>query len=329
MTVYLKVTNKDECYDGYQYHDGLNVWPVGLYDNPKGCSGGGFYFTTKENIHQFYQTGINVRIITLPVENPDFRMETMGSGSMCWANMIVLGEKYSLDDIKTYWKLDIKIPTFEHAVIFDYRKLAKYLFFCTEIPNIDKDSSILSAIYNDNMEMVEILHNAGAKINIDYMRFVGVKVFENNPQMVKFAVEHSIFNQEKLTHVTYGAIDYGNIGIVKYLLENGAIIKLDNMTVSRIINKNYFDLLKYLVGYGHNQFDLNDALNYAVMCNKLEMAKYFLELGADIHTGNDSPLMYAINCEQWHMVSFLLEKGANVGNLSESLQKKLREKLTN
>ena len=112
MTKYYKVTNVKEYHHNYQYSDGLNILLEPFNDDPKAsCVQGGFYFTILEYIPLFYDYGSNLREIILPIDDPDFKMiKDPGPDGNKWrANRIILGEKYSLYDPKTYEKFKLNI----------------------------------------------------------------------------------------------------------------------------------------------------------------------------------------------------------------------------
>jgi len=98
---YFKVTNLEETHFGFKYTDGLNVDTKSFVNNY------GLHFTTLEYIHEFYEYGCFLREVYLPINNPDFKM--VQNGNMFKANMIILGNKYSLYDKDTYTYFDLDI----------------------------------------------------------------------------------------------------------------------------------------------------------------------------------------------------------------------------
>src|SRR5207244_1313830 len=92
---------------------GLNVLQERFNDDPvMGCVAGGFYFTTLEYIPIFYSWGIYLREITLPIDDPDFKMVQDPSGNKWRANKIILGKRYSLLHPDTYEKFSLKPDSF-------------------------------------------------------------------------------------------------------------------------------------------------------------------------------------------------------------------------
>ena len=106
--IYYKITNKNENHNGFQYQDGLNIL-IEPFRKTRSCVPGGLYFTTIEYIHQFYHLGVNIRVVELPDEDPDFLMVKDPDGDKWRANKIILGKKYSLLDPLTYTELGLDI----------------------------------------------------------------------------------------------------------------------------------------------------------------------------------------------------------------------------
>jgi len=89
--LYFKITNTNENHYGFQYNDGLNVLKDKFNNNPKAtCVPGGLYFTDAEHIFEFLTYGIYLREVTLPVNDPDFKM--VKDGNKWRANKIILGK---------------------------------------------------------------------------------------------------------------------------------------------------------------------------------------------------------------------------------------------
>ena len=96
--IYFKITNEKENHNGYQYKDGLNILDK-PFEKTGSCVRGGLYFTDAQNIHKFYHYGTNLRIIKLPIDDPEFKMVKDPANDKWRANKIILCEKYSLNDL--------------------------------------------------------------------------------------------------------------------------------------------------------------------------------------------------------------------------------------
>ena len=116
MTKYFKVTNYNEIHHGYVYKDGLNILDKPFEDKGS-CVIGGLYFTTLDHIEKYYIFGCYLREIILPIDNPHFKMvmDPLIRG-VYRANMIILGNRYSLLDINTYIKFGLQIENNENII---------------------------------------------------------------------------------------------------------------------------------------------------------------------------------------------------------------------
>ena len=118
MTKYYKITNQNETHNGFKYQDGFIILKEKFNnDENASCVLGGFYFTTKEFIHEFYEYGIYLREIELPTNDPEFKIVKDPSENKWRANKISLGNKYSLSDPEIYIKLGIKMMDMDRASI--------------------------------------------------------------------------------------------------------------------------------------------------------------------------------------------------------------------
>ena len=161
--VYVKVTNERENHNGYQYQDGLNILDK-PFEAQGSCAPGGLYFTTIENIHKFYNYGINIRIVKMPINHPDFKVVRDPSGDKWRANMILFEEKYSLLEPETYHKLGL---TRYHQKIRDIFIMRDYLYLSNE----ERDK-ILSKWLNPKTY---------TELNLTYPKFIYNIVTQNWP----------------------------------------------------------------------------------------------------------------------------------------------------
>lgn len=107
-TIYYKVINHTKIHYDFVYKDGLNVLDRPFEDHGS-CVPGGLYFTTINNITEFYGYGIYLYEVFLPTSDPDFKMVVDPAGNKYRANKIILGKKYSLFDVETYKKFNLNI----------------------------------------------------------------------------------------------------------------------------------------------------------------------------------------------------------------------------
>lgn len=75
----------------------------------------------------------------------------------------------------------------------------------------------------------------------------------------------------------------------------------------------HVDVVKYLMGKGLNIHTRNDeALIFAVRNGHLEVVKYLLGQGADIHARNDEVLIRAVRSKHLEVVKYLVSQGARI-----------------
>ena len=108
----------------------------------------------------------------------------------------------------------------------------------------------------------------------------------------------------------------GSLKGVSMMVSKGANILARNDVALRWASKNgHLEIVKYLVEQGadiHTQIDVNDALIKAILNGHLEVVRYLIEHGADIHAQNDSALRWASHNGHLEVVKHLVEHGADV-----------------
>jgi len=165
--LYFKITNAKEKHNKFQYHDGLNVLVDEFNDDPEAsCVPGGFYFTDAKHIFEFLEYGIYLREITLPTNDPDFKI--VKDNNKWRANKIILGKKYNLIDVSTFkYLLDqgADIHTDDNSAIKwaienGHSEIIQYLIS----KGVDNDYAILYAYLNYYFDTVKLL--TGYYVNI-------------------------------------------------------------------------------------------------------------------------------------------------------------------
>lgn len=92
------------------------------------------------------------------------------------------------------------------------------------------------------------------------------------------------------------AVRYGQLEIVKYLIDRGAETHLTHLLSIAIYNKN-IEIIKFLIGRGfdpweHDNLPARDAISKG----DLEIFKYFVSIGLDVTFDNDYPINTLIEC---------------------------------
>ena len=130
------------------------------------------------------------------------------------------------------------------------------------------------------------------------------------------------------------AIQDGNLEIIKYLMFSKSLNPTDNINVTqsglKILNRpnrkfiiaaqyNNINIIKYLIKYGENIHRYNDnALRTAIkygngnQSNTVEVVKYLIQVGANLHAKNDYALRFAAEKGYLEVVKYLIQIGANI-----------------
>lgn len=336
--LFFKITNQLENINGFQYTDGLNVLDK-PFDEHDSWVANGFYFTDVEHIGDFINSGCYLREVRLPVNHDDFQMVCYGNDRFI-TNKIILGERYDLSDPATYeflTKAGAKIgPNVLHwACGNNYINVVKYL-----VANglfVRSDSFKLAAARN-HLDMVKYLLTI-ENININDLRIedaIYAAIRANHLDMVKFLIQvdaDRVNPQVKLERcvencVLAGIADIADtVDMLKYLLS-----VRNNIDITRSLEhaseKGFFEMVKILVQYEQDNVNHicklsidksrfgvrgnNIALTNAALMGHLDIVKYLIEHGANIHAHNDRAIQLASNYGKLDVVKYLVEHGANV-----------------
>src|SRR5579872_5531766 len=112
--IYFKVTNENECHYDFQYKDGLNILP---FAKSESCVPGGLYFTNQENISKFFNYGMYIRQVTIPLDAQIYKDTDK------WrADKIILGHRYTISEFIIKYKID----AIDYAAENGHLKVIKY-----------------------------------------------------------------------------------------------------------------------------------------------------------------------------------------------------------
>ena len=118
------------------------------------------------------------------------------------------------------------------------------------------------------------------------------------------------FTLERRDHELVEAAREGRLDHVIILLNKGAS---HSGIASMAAANGHLDVLKYVVGKGADiHFDNELGLRYASKNGYLDIVKYLVEKGADIHALWDFSLRHASENGHLNVVKYLVEKGANI-----------------
>ena len=198
--MYFKITNKDENHHNFQYVDGLNILQDEFNNDPnQSCCAGGFYFTDVANIFKFLDYGIYLRIVTLPINNPDFLMINDKSNDKWRANMIILGKRYDLSDVNTF----------------------KYLVDKGANIHVDNDLAFCWSAKNGYLDTLKYLTELGVNDCTAMNDALCLSAQYGHLDIVKYLVDNGsdIHTDDDLALCL--SAEYGQLSVVKYLVESG------------------------------------------------------------------------------------------------------------
>jgi hypothetical protein len=176
--LYFKLTKPNYTSRGYKYNQGLNIDPQDF--NPEGwCSGGGFYFSKIEDLHQFTCFGSYLTPILVPANTPVYHEVWSGHDSESKTSSY---NKYKAPMVYTLPRINIDSPyarqLLEPYKIFEYHKFKYAIAY-----NLSKITTNHITLYYDNKPIysydnkyrpeifktfIEIISNTGYKHSLAY-----------------------------------------------------------------------------------------------------------------------------------------------------------------
>lgn len=301
MTMYFKITNENECHNGYQYHDGLNILPDAFNSNPHtSCCKGGFYFTKGEYIHFYYGYGKHLRIITLPENDKEFKMVKDPDGDKWRANRIILGEKYYLSDPSIYSKFGIEPPNLRFCIERGYKKVVETWFNNYDKDEInvsftdcithgdadmlkilldngkrycDLDNCLSWAAYYNKNTMVKLLLDYGAKITGDNLYPLQSAIKNNNYYLLDLFLE-KMNSTDVFEIALYETAICGNTSQMQYLLKRGVKISAIRSVMTYVAKVGDVPMMKLLLDYESDVGQMKNMLHEAEKFDKNDMVKF-------------------------------------------------------
>ena len=116
------------------------------------------------------------------------------------------------------------------------------------------------------------------------------------------------------------AIWQGDIKTVERLIANGANVRSNVYPLRMACKCGRLEIIKFLLEKGANLHESDDQpLCLAARNGHLEVAKFLLKKGANLHAWDDQALCLATENDHLEVVKLLLKKGATVHTLSDFL----------
>jgi hypothetical protein len=259
MDIYYIITNKDETYKGYKYKDGLNI----IEDNNE------FYFTTSEFIHKFYDLGENLRVVKLPLDNPDFKMVKLKNKFK--ANMIILEEKYNfnnLNDFKEIYKINTNYNNNIYNIeILEWLKSINYYFDNTDI--------IYNASFNGHVHILEWFKNSGYefKYNVSTISMASHNGHVNVLEWFK----NSGYKFKNYNYAIQSAIINGHVNVLDWFKKSGynSAFQYNGYAIYLASIQGHIHILEWFKKSGYKLIYLKKLAMHIFKYNQLKVLKWF------------------------------------------------------
>ena len=255
--IYYKITNAEENHHGFQYQDGLNVLVEEFNENPDPCGAGGFYFTDAEHIFEFLEFGIYLREVTLPIDNPAFKM--VKDGIKYRTNMIILGKRYDLFTIETM----------------------QYIISKGANMHVDDDWPLRNRVYDGHFEAVKCLVEVGANIHANRDEPLIISAENGNLEILKYIIMKGADLHARDDKAFRKAAENGHLEVVKYLVESGANVHAyGEFALKYSADNGHFEVVKYLIESGA---DVKIGYEYVLeYCKDKQIIEYLNEKISEI-----------------------------------------------
>jgi ankyrin repeat protein len=165
-----------------------------------------------------------------------------------------------------------------------------------KIHNMSQDElndTLISILYKENQDyLVKKLVEGGADVNFGDGKVISRYVYKKDKEMVKYLIE----NGSKLYHILLSYADKNDEEMIKYLINKGADVQdNDDYLFRRMIQYENINMIKYLLD--NYDIDIETTHSYplrqSASFGNYEMVKLFLEYGADPNCEDDDAIEMA------------------------------------
>ncbi len=174
--------------------------------------------------------------------------------------------------------------------------------------HLQVEHAFLYAVHYGNIDAVNYLLDTEENLTVKQSDLSSA-VHNGHLEVLKTLLKYS--GMDLTDFLCNQAINTGNVEMVRYFESNGFDVIHNENVLFNASKHGHLQLVKYLVENGANVHTENDeALIYAVQENKLEIVKYLVEVGKmDIHNGY---MVYiAASNGYLDILKYLVKKGAN------------------
>jgi hypothetical protein len=319
---YYTVTDSQDDYIDFEYKSKLNkgIFPcLKLIKNDPDS----LYFTELKDIHLLYEYGSYLREVIPQSDDPKFEMKTVNGKYK--ANLIVLGNMYSLFEIETYQKYNLD-PS-KNNKLCSYAALYGNFETLKWAKSLNCKMTTLTCAYaakSGCFEILKWLKQVDCPWDSLTLTFAALGRSESQFEILKWCRENGC---EWDNQTCTAAVKSGDFKILKWLIENGC--KPNKYTAANAALYGYLDILKWLkeIGCSWNYY----TCAYAAKGGYLDILKWARENDCEWNsltcayaalTGNLDILKWAREngCEWDHLVCEYAVKNKNLDVLEWAIE---------
>jgi len=268
MQDFYKITNKCEKHYDFQYKDGLNELEEPFDDDAThSCVKGGLYITTLQYIVNFYEYGVNLRKVILPVNDPEFKIVKDPQGNKWRVNKLILGEKYSLYDPKTYelFGLDISDNNYIIRWALAYENISFLNWWIDSKQNLIFNGNTINMMFcaaskNGKVKSLQWLKKSSIKVTYD-QDSIDLASASGHANVLDWWLKSGL----ELKYSSYAmntASENGHIYILEWWKNSGLKLDYTHDAIKKAINKNNISLLEWWIYSG---------LTFSNICGELDL----------------------------------------------------------
>lgn len=200
---------------------------------------------------------------------------------------------------------------------------------------LTKERALLSAALGGQLDIVHYLVDNGANIHFHDDEALVNSAINGHFEVIRYLVEKgAIAHDEQYGSALEAAVSYGNLDIIKYLVENCIIQNLtdeqkyeDDQPLMSAVFKGRLDIVQYLMETIYDKQVATHFFYETSQADKLEICKYFYSnFDVDIRYSKDKTLLSFMDSNNREAVKYLLSLYQK-DQLKEILNKERRRKI--
>ncbi|AKI79836.1 ankyrin repeat-containing protein [Acanthamoeba polyphaga mimivirus] len=347
--VYFKILRSDKTHNDHVYLPGENS--VENFQTEGSCVPGRLYFCDpsdpKQNICRYLHYGDILVDITLPNNDPDFKMIVDPSGTKCCANKIIVGAERKLSDPETFAYMashgvDIHKNYVLHWTFKNFHDRVLFYLLTTNlnenrlrvVEHIFKNPSSLISNNNYNFYIVRFLQkfkkHLNSLVNCQYSDIITNLINLSNNIIEKYFEDIinknyglKVLEKDWCSYITENNLDKGSISkIVDWSFKNNKKIVIEYV-ISLFIEDYYYLEKIFLLSCEYHNLQIAEilvkmpinkerCLVSACKAGFLEIVEYLIKQDANINFLDGEPLITACKFGHLRVVDFLVNNGANI-----------------